>query len=180
MADHLPLPPGRPLSSRRRRGGPVEPRAVARGTHAGQLRDQLRQIDSLVEAEPEPGVEELDTRIVLKLKGATRLQSGPFRGLQLTKLGEGRGWTYAVLSSRESRDLLAEVLSEYGQSEQGAPVDWGRPQDWASCWTTSTTSRCTGAMIATTANSTDSRSMGSRYSMWSCGPPTRPPRPGGG
>jgi hypothetical protein len=102
---------------------------VVRGDRAAELSSQLDSITA--GAESEPDVEELDTRLVLKLQGATRLQSGPLHGLQLTVLGEGRGWTYAVLSTRESRDLLAALITEYGQTEQDTPADWDYPQTWA-------------------------------------------------
>ncbi|VVJ23870.1 Uncharacterised protein [Amycolatopsis camponoti] len=81
--------------------------------------------------EADADVEELDTRIVLKLRGATRLKTGPFRGLGLTELGEGAGWTYAVLSTRESRNRLGEVLREYGGTDPATPIDWDHPQSWA-------------------------------------------------
>ena len=100
-----------------------------RGERAAELSSQLDSIVAVAEAEPD--VEELDTRLVLKLQGATRLQSGPLNGLNLTVLGEGRGWTYAVLSTRESRNLLATLIAEYGQTEQDTAADWDHPQTWA-------------------------------------------------
>ena len=102
---------------------------VVRGAHAVELNSQLDSIATVADAEAD--VEELDTRLVLKLQGATRLQAGPLNGLNLTVLGEGRGWTYAVLSTRESRDLLAALIDEYGQTEQDTAADWDHPQTWA-------------------------------------------------
>jgi hypothetical protein len=55
--------------------------------------------------------EEDDARLVLKIRAATRLSNGPFARLRFTPLGEGVDWTYYVLSSRESRELLASVLA---------------------------------------------------------------------
>lgn len=101
---------------------------MVRGTHATELSGQLDSIAAVAEGEPD--LDELDTRVVLKLRGATRLQSGPLNGLNLTTLGEGRGWTYAVLSTRESRNLLADLIGEYGQTD-GTTVDWDHPHTWA-------------------------------------------------
>lgn len=131
MADHLPLPAGTQLGSRRRRGAPPGRPPVARAAHASDLQGQLEQVEEKAGLDAEPGVDELDTRVVLKLRGATRLKSGPMNRLKLTALGEGRGWTYAVLSTRESRDLLIELLAEYGVSQDGEHVDWDHPQTWA-------------------------------------------------
>jgi hypothetical protein len=133
MADHLPLPPGRPLTSRRRGPTPTGDRVVKRDAHATGLSAQLRDVETTALADAEAGtdVEELDTRIVLKLRGATRLNTGPFRGLGLTKLGEGAGWTYAVLSTHESRELLGEILREYSGTDPATPIDWDHPQSWA-------------------------------------------------
>lgn len=130
MADHLPLPVGRPLSSRRRPPVPSERPPVARPAHAAQLRDQLEQA-APVAGESDVDIAELDARVVLKIKGTSRLNVGPFRGLKLTALGEGQGWTYAVLSTRESRSLLADILAEYGESDATEQIDWEHPQTWA-------------------------------------------------
>ena len=101
---------------------------MVRGTHAAELSGQLDSLSAVTETEPD--IEELDTRLVLKLQGATRLQSGPLNRLNLTVLGEGGGWTYAVLSTRESRTLLAALINEYGQTEED-DADWDHPQAWA-------------------------------------------------
>lgn len=132
MANHLPLPPGRPLSSRRVRGNPLPPRPVQRASHAALLQRSLTEIEESITDSGIADDEELDTRIVLKISGATRLDTGPFRGLNLINLGEGSGWTYAVLSDREARAALGSLLSEYAGTQQGAvEQDWDHPQSWA-------------------------------------------------
>jgi hypothetical protein len=93
------------------------------------LSSQLDHVTAI--SENELDLEELDARLVLKLQGATRLQSGPLNGLNLTVLGEGGGWTYAVLSTRESRTLLAALIDEYGQTEQDTAAGWDHPETWA-------------------------------------------------
>jgi len=130
--DHLPLPPGQPLTSRRVRGNPIPERVVRRIRHGADLAERLDELDAQVS----PGVAEAeddDARLVLKIRAATRLSNGPFAKLRFTPLGEGEDWTYYVLSSRESREFLASVLSEYVGLPDGAPkdVNWDHPKSWA-------------------------------------------------
>jgi hypothetical protein len=89
--DHLPLPAGRPLESRRLRGN-AKPAAVVRRIEHGP--DLTAQLDAAIAALP-PEVaedEQNDARLVLKIQASTRLQDGPLSRLQLTSLGEGEDW----------------------------------------------------------------------------------------
>jgi subtilisin family serine protease len=94
------------------------------------LRQQLEQIDPALSGDDEDVPEHLDTRVVLKLQGTTRLDTGPFRGLKLVKLGEGSGWTYAVLSDRESRIALSRLIAEYSGTDDDDMDGWGHPNSW--------------------------------------------------
>lgn len=71
--------------------------------------------------------------LVLKMHASTRLPNGPFTRMRLTPVGEGSDWTYFVLSTRESRELLLALVNEYGHLPDGkvADVDWDHPKTWA-------------------------------------------------
>lgn len=128
MVDHLPLPPGQELSSRRRPPAPTGGRSVNRKNHAAKLSSDLAQASEQVDQETDSGS---DPRLVLKLDAVTRLTSGPLRGLDLLQLGESQGWTYAVLSDRDSRRLLMRLLGEYSSTDQDSASPWNHPQTWA-------------------------------------------------
>lgn len=130
--EHLPLPAGQPLDSRRARGNPVPERIVPRVRHGAELSARLEQLAEQVPAELGLGDDE-DARVVLKFRATTRLSNGPLAKLRFTTLGEGEGWTYFVLSTRESRAELAAVLAEYTQLSDGLSkdVDWSHPKSWA-------------------------------------------------
>jgi Subtilase family len=130
--DHLPLPPGQPLTSRRARGNPIPERVVRRIQHGAELAERLDDLASQIPADVAEA-EEDDARLVLKVRAATRLSNGPFARLRFTPLGEGEDWTYYVLSSRESRELLASVLAEYAGLPDGRSKDvsWDHPKSWA-------------------------------------------------
>lgn len=130
MADHLPLPEGVRLDSRRRAGRPTEDDPVARAGHASQLRRQLLEIAPDLE-ESEADAETGTSWLVLKFTGRTRLDAGPLHRMKMIVVGEGDGWTYAVVSSRESRRQLAKVLAEYANTTQDLDEDWDHPKTWA-------------------------------------------------
>lgn len=126
--DHLPLPAGRPLTSRRLRGNPVPERVIQRQQHGAGLAQALDEIDHTTAQDDD----DADFLVVLKFAAATRLANGPFAGLRFTTLGEGDGWTYFVLSSRESREQLTSLLADYATLPDGAlPEDWDHPKSWA-------------------------------------------------
>jgi len=110
----------------------VPPRIVRRIQHGAELAERLEEISAQIPqdiAEAEEG----DASVVLKVQAATRLKNGPFTGLKMTSLGEGDGWAYYVLSSRESRELLAALLAEYEALPDGESrhVQWEHPATWA-------------------------------------------------
>ncbi len=130
--DHLPLPGPQVLDSRRARGNPTPERIVRRFEHGADLTIVLDTFTAQIPPE-RAETEEDDARIVLKFRGTTRLASGPFARLRFTPLGEGEDWTYYVLSTRESRELLAAVLSDYAGLPDGQTrdVNWDHPKSWA-------------------------------------------------
>lgn len=129
MADHLPLPPGRALESRRAPNAPIRgSRARDRSEHAAGLKGSLHDISELAGVDDED--EAIDPRLVLKIRGATRISEGPFSRMEFQVLGEGDDWTYAVLTGRQSRNLFRQLLDEYSDTfEHGAP--WSHPQNLA-------------------------------------------------
>jgi hypothetical protein len=120
------------LASRRARGNPVPEPVVRRMQHGAELAERLEEFASQTPADVAE-TEEDDARLVLKIRGTTRLTNGPFARLRFTPLGEGEDWTYYVLSSRESRELLISVLSEYAGLPDGMAKDvsWDHPKSWA-------------------------------------------------
>jgi hypothetical protein len=100
--------------------------------HGAELAERLEEFASQTPADVAE-TEEDDARLVLKIRGTTRLANGPFARLRFTPLGEGEDWTYYVLSSRESRELLTSVLSEYAGLPDGMAKDvsWDHPKSWA-------------------------------------------------
>lgn len=128
MVDHLPLPPGQEIGSRRRAAAPRGGRKIDRPSHASKLVSDLDRVTS--QADQDLGVD-ADPRLVLKFQAATRLSNGPLRGLQLLQLGESQGWTYAVLSDSESRQLLERLITEYALTSQGSNENWDHPATWA-------------------------------------------------
>lgn len=133
VADHLPLPEGQQLDSRRLRGNPVPARPVRRASRGARLLQEL----GVLESELQTGGTQVDTdepsfEVVLKLRGSSRLESGPLNGVNLTVLGEGESWTYAVWSNRDSRERLGILLGEYMQTEQDQQnPNWDHPATWA-------------------------------------------------
>lgn len=130
--DHLPLPGPQVLDSRRARGNPTPERIVRRFQHGADLTTVLDTLAAQIPPE-QAETEEDDARIVLKFRGTTRLANGPFARLRFTPLGEGEDWTYYVLSTRESRELLAGVLGDYAGLPDGQTrdVNWDHPKSWA-------------------------------------------------
>jgi len=126
------LPGPQVLDSRRARGNPTPERVVRRFAHGADLTGVLDTLAAQVPPE-QVEAEEDDARIVLKFRGTTRLENGPFARLRFTPLGEGEDWTYYVLSTRESRELLASVLSDYAGLPDGRirDVNWDHPKSWA-------------------------------------------------
>ncbi len=129
MADHLPLPPAQELPSRRRRPAPSGRRSIDRSSRASKLSSDLQSaVNEVSQSDDEYG---LDPTLVLKLHAVTRLTSGPLNGLNLIQLGEGQGWTYAVLSDQDSRTLLTRLIEEYSSTDQGSRAGWNHPLTWA-------------------------------------------------
>jgi Subtilase family len=128
MADHLPLPPAQELQSRRRTPGPSGRSSIDRSSRAFKLSSDLQSAVEEVLQSDDYG---LDPTLVLKLHAVTRLASGPLNGLNLIQLGEGQGWTYAVLSDQDSRTLLNRLIDEYSSTEQGSRQGWNYPLTWA-------------------------------------------------
>lgn len=129
MADHLPLPSGRQLDTRRRRPGPISSgRRSNRSAHAQELKAELGTASAGIDDGERS--DDIDPRLVFKLRAATRIGDGPFARLSFQVLGEGRGWTYAVLTTRESRELFSQILSEY-QDVDARHAEWSRPQNLA-------------------------------------------------
>lgn len=131
--DHLPLPGGRVLDTRRTRGNPTPEPIVRRIVHGHDLARSIEYLEPPATAAD--GTEEVDARVVLKINAATRLPNGPFSKLKLTMLGEAQEneWAYFVLSSRESRELFLQLLAEYADLAD-VPVDqlqWDHPKSWA-------------------------------------------------
>ena len=119
MADHLPLPGGRPLESRRQQQRPTGGVPPERSEHSDDLKRSLEEIEARVGLADED--EEFDPPVILKIDAATRIPDGPFRNMDLQVLGEGQRWTYAVLTNRESRALFERLLNEYGEADQDQP-----------------------------------------------------------
>lgn len=130
--DHLPLPPGRTLPTRRLPGNAAPNRVVRRFQHGPELAEQL----DVIEAALPPDIaedEQSDARVVLKFHAATRLPEGPLNRLRLSRLGESDDWTYFVLSTRESRENLLGLLRDYTALPDDAirDLDWELPKTWA-------------------------------------------------
>lgn len=129
MADHLRLGPGHLLSSRRTPTGPPGGRSgVSRRDHGRDLASTLASVEPVESADDG---DDQDVPVVLKFHAHTRLENGPLNGLRFEQLGEGRGWTYFVLSSRESREQFATLLREYAELPSDQPIDWEHPASWA-------------------------------------------------
>ncbi|WP_083933320.1 S8 family peptidase [Kribbella catacumbae] len=128
MADHLRLPEPQRLTDRRIVSRPVVEPPIPRRSHGATLADELQAIEDVIGQDLE-----IDgPPIVLKFVGSTRLPDGPLGRLKLEKLGEGRGWTYFVMSPVEARRALAELVTEYRALPDGADFSWSHPKTWAS------------------------------------------------
>lgn len=100
--------------------------------HSTFLAERLEEISAQIPQDIAEAEEE-DATVALKVHASTRLGNGPFAKLKFTSLGEGADWTYFVLSSRESRELLAGLLADYGvlPDVPFSDVQWGHPKSWA-------------------------------------------------
>lgn len=131
MADHLRLPVGTELGNMRSRGGGPNDQAPVNRSGRGRALEQ--SVTGLQAALADDDLEE-DARAVLKFRSGGRITgNGLWKGLGLEALGENEEWTYFVLSTRESRLELQNLLSQYVQLPDGseADVDWDNPKSWA-------------------------------------------------
>lgn len=76
MADHLPLPPGLALPSRRSTNGASPPRVVERIRHGAAIADALERVEAQV-PEAVADAEDDDAFLVLKFSADNRLAPGP-------------------------------------------------------------------------------------------------------
>lgn len=134
MADHLPLPPPEPVATRRA-SRPVPVRPVDRTIQGSRLKGMFaaalpgwdsRDVAGDVDYQADEDGD-VDTRLVLRLTGDGQLETGPFAALRLVLLGESGGNRYFVLSSRESREFLRNLVDEYAE----AGAEWTHRATWA-------------------------------------------------
>ena len=124
MPDHLRLP--EPYRVRSRRVSGAEPGRVptSRAYHGSELARHLDSVDELAE---EAG--EIDTDFIIKLSGRTRL-SPPYQKWKLVKLGEGPNWSYFVLASSETREMLRRLFNDYAASGDDGE-GWEHAKSWS-------------------------------------------------
>ncbi|MGC7152877.1 S8 family serine peptidase [Paenarthrobacter ureafaciens] len=134
MADHLNLMPGIPLSSKRSEGYNAEKAKPDRARQATTLAGILAGLSingSAVfdTAEPAAEVDEDDDplgRLVLKFAGRAAFATGAFGGFDMTPLGANEQNQFFVLSDKESRRLVGNLILRYADGEQ----DWDDHKSW--------------------------------------------------
>lgn len=121
MAEHLNLPPPRPVGSRRARGGGGERPSRNPRRHGGRL---TQQVEGALEARRRPAVEGVDPRLVFKIQSRTRLTDEELQRRGLAVLADTSDWRYVVLPDDEEASSLRRDLHNYSggpdvEGEQG-------------------------------------------------------------
>lgn len=134
MADHLNLWPGIPLSSKRSEGYNADKGKPDRGRQATTLAGILAGLSIggyavFDAADPVTDVDEDNDplgRLVLKFSGRAAFATSAFGGFEMTPLGANEQNQFFVLSDKESRRLVANLVLRYAEGEQ----DWTDHKSW--------------------------------------------------